>query len=171
MHQLKKLKPIETQQVIKMKNYNIHIKPFTKVIENNSLSRASVKSFLSNVAPLYPNFDAWFNFKFYRNINVDRHILIAHDNQSIQGLALLKKSHQENKICTFYVDDAFRGNGIGHDLMSKSLEFLNNDNVIITVSEEKKSILEQVLKSNEFKLSRSDKSMYREGITEHIFTI
>lgn len=132
----------------------------------------SLSDFLSGVSYLYPNFNAWLNFTFRRNLpSGQRKIILAHDQMKIIGVSLLKNTVDEKKICTFYVSPEFRGLGVGRKLLDMSLALLNSNDSFITVSSERKNEIEHTLKSRGFKVSESITGLYRDESTEFTYTL
>ena len=155
-----------------MNKVNVIVKQRIDFDIYNSIELSHLNDTLKNVSPLYPNFDSWLNFSFRRNIpNGERSVLLATDGSNILGISLLKHSLNKNKICTFYIPEEFRGMNIGNELMSKSLSILDSENTIITVSNERIKELQPILSSHQFNLVNSKKSLYRSGVTEHIFSL
>lgn len=155
-----------------MNKLHIISKPSTQVILNNSVSFPALKQLLSDVAPLYPNFEGWLNFTFRRNLSSgERQILIAHDGTNLQGCALLKNTPIESKICTFYVAQSARGQGIGEQLMQRSLVALDNADTIITVSDDRHAELYPLLKSAGFSLQQQLDAAYRPAHSEFVYAL
>ncbi len=93
---------------------------------------------LKGVREYYPHFDEWYWGKVAQEIHCGtRSILIARDcfNHDIVGVSILKDD-EEKKICTFFVREQYRFNGIGTDLMQKSISFLKCDLPLLTVPED-----------------------------------
>lgn len=131
-----------------------------------------LRAFLVDVSGLYPNFDGWLNFKFCRNLaSGQRKIALAHNGNEIIGAALLKSDTFESKICTFYVDPAFRGMNIGSKLMDLSISTLDNPNTFITVCDERKSELDPLLSSRGFTLEKSVGGLYHSRSFEHFYKL
>lgn len=155
-----------------MNKVNVIVKQHINFEIYNSVDLSLLNKSLKDIAPLYPNFNSWLNFRFRRNISSgERNIILATDGSNILGLSLLKKSNVESKICTFYVPEAYRGMNIGRDLMSKSLSILDNKNSFITVAEERHQELKPLLDSSGFKLIKSIDALYRENSTEHFYSL
>ncbi|SEH93620.1 Ribosomal protein S18 acetylase RimI [Pseudomonas asplenii] len=131
-----------------------------------------IASHLSAVSHLYPGFKEWLYFKFKPEfLKGSRDILVAYDGNNIAGLSLLKFSDLEHKVCTFYVVPAYRGLSIGNELMDRSLSFLCNQNVTISVSQEREVELYPVLKNSGFRLDRKIEGTYRPGVFESFYSI
>ena len=153
-----------------MNKVNVIVKQHINFEIYNSVGLSLLNKSLHEIAHLYPNFNAWLNFKFRRNLSSgERNIILATDGSNILGLSLLKKSKDESKICTFYVPEEYRGMNIGRDLMSKSLSILDSQNSFITVADERHSELKPLLDSSGFKLIKSVDALYREDSTEHFY--
>lgn len=127
---------------------------------------------LADIAPLYPDFSAWLTFKFRRNLaSGERNIVIAHDGNQVHGVSLLKSTAEERKICTFYVDEAVRGQGTGRELMNQSLHWLDSDDAIITVSDERLETLQPLLAQTGFQQQAELNDVYRKQHSEFIFSL
>ncbi len=125
---------------------------------------------LESVAPLYPEFNSWFKDKFLTSYyKGERDILLAHNGDKLCGLSLLKKSPEENKICTFYVMPEFQGKALGSQLMDKSIEYFRGNDVLISVSNERLTELYPVLAAKGFVLDECVEHMYRYDNIEHFF--
>lgn len=130
--------------------------------------RAAIYQQLSPIASLYPNFEAWFNFTFWRALKAERSCLISYKNKKIAGVSLLKQTATKSKICTFFVAPEWRGQGIRTALMQASLEHLKHA-PIITVSEERYAELLPLLRQFNFnEIDRCPKK-YRSHSSEIIF--
>ena len=155
-----------------MHKVNVIVKQHIDFDIHNSINLSTLNTILKNVAPLYPNFNSWLNFTFRRNISQgERSVLLANDGSNILGISLLKHTDCENKISTFFIPEQYRAMNVGNDLMSKSLEILNSNDSIITVSDERHQDLKPLLQSHKFKLSHSQDSLYRNGVAEHIYVL
>lgn len=131
-----------------------------------------IASHLSAISNLYPGFKEWLYFKFRAEfISGSRDILVAYEGGNIAGLSLLKFDTAEHKVCTFYVLPEYRGLGIGHDLMDRSLSLLCNKDVLISVSQEREIELSSVLKQSGFKLHHKTEGLYRAGAVESFYVI
>ncbi|MEQ4924614.1 GNAT family N-acetyltransferase [Proteus hauseri] len=131
-----------------------------------------IKHLLSDITVLYPDFDNWLKYKFYQpSYENQRKAIIAHNGESLLGVALLKKSTYENKICTLYTSPIYQGQGIGSRLIDLSLQYFDSSDVLITVAQEKLIELTPILKSKGFICTSISKRMYRAENTEHFFNL
>ncbi|SES97473.1 GNAT family N-acetyltransferase [Thorsellia anophelis] len=130
-----------------------------------------VVDFLIPVSHLYPNFHAWLYFTFVRQMNNDsRKVLVVLDGNNVIAATLLKITEEEEKICTFFVDQNFRGQGIGTELMEKSLE-LFSDKVHISVCSQRLNELNDFLvQKHLFCLDRDVSGYYRPDSVEYFFS-
>lgn len=151
---------------------NILIKPSFSFEVTQKVSFPALNRLLSDVSPLYPNFDGWLNFTFRREmLSGERSVVIAHDGNELLGAALLKDSEEEGKICTFFVTPSYREIKVGSELLDEALAKLDRNDSFITVSEERKGELAPLLTSRGFSVMRSEKDLYRPGSTEYFFTL
>lgn len=147
------------------------VKPSYKIVtasKNFDINKINVA--LKEVAPLYPDFENWFNNKFLPSFYMGkREILYVHKNDKLCGISLLKKTKEENKICTFYILSEARGRGLGNDLLDKSLEYLGREETVISVSNERITELYPMLSSKGFILDHCIEHLYRHENIEHFF--
>ncbi|MBC2689796.1 GNAT family N-acetyltransferase [Pseudomonas kielensis] len=144
-----------------------------KLFSEMSVDFIFLAKHLSAVAGLYPGFKEWlyFTFKpeFARGV---REVIVAYSGNEIAGLALLKRTSVENKICTFYVFPSFRDNDIGKDLIDRSISFLDNGReMMISVSEEREAELFPLLRKSGFKLHYKIEDLYRIGKSESFYRL
>jgi len=83
----------------------------------------------------YPNFLKWYH-KTVRDgiLKKERDLLLVTVDYYIAGVAILKKTSTEKKICTLRVTNKFQRLGIGKFLFLKSFEYLDTEFPLITVS-------------------------------------
>jgi len=86
------------------------------------------------------------------------------------GVALLKKSDLERKICTFYIFPDYRCKGVGARLMADSISFLGEKRIGISVSDRNLGQLGPLIGSNGFKLDAKLEGFYRAGVSEFFFS-
>jgi ribosomal protein S18 acetylase RimI-like enzyme len=155
-----------------MYSINVLVKEKIEYEASSKIDFISLRNILADVSPLYPNFDAWLNFTFRRNLNSDeRQLVLAYNGNQIAGVALLKNTLDEKKISTLYTCPQFRGQNIGHNLIELALVELDSADTFITVSKERNAELYPLLKSKGFKLSQSIDNLYREDNTEHFYKL
>lgn len=131
-----------------------------------------IANHLAAVGKLYPDFKDWLYMTFRPGyLDGTRSMLICDHESQISGLALLKNDLSEKKICTFYVSPEFRGQGIGTELMKRSVQALGEREICITVPEERSLELYPTLNSSGFKVTAAVDGMYRSGKIENIYTL
>ncbi|UZP68726.1 GNAT family N-acetyltransferase [Desulfovibrio mangrovi] len=148
-----------------------------KVFQYGALTMPMVTGHLRAVAPLllgldadYPGFTNWLQTKVgFGLVLGEREILLAKHRGKIAGLAILKSSLTENKICTLLVAKSFRKCGIGRQLLDASLRSFNGVLPMITVSEKRVDSLAPLLLSKGFELKDVRFSYYVSGMNEFVF--
>lgn len=154
--------------------FNVITKPsydFEVISSRRDALKLSLSQVLSSVSPNYPGFEAWLNFTFLKNIPTgERKILVSHSEGFLTGLALLKDSEIEKKICTFFVLPDFRGSGVGSELMRQSLRYFGDTQVDITVSETRIHELRGLLNTSGFDLVAERSDVYVLGKKEFYFS-
>ena len=95
-------------------------------------------------------------------------VVAKNEENKLIGCALLKKTENETKICTLFVDEAYRGQGIGRQMMHRSIEFLGKQPAL-SVSEKNLEMMKPLLQEFGFKLSGYQKGAYQSQNTEFYF--
>ena len=84
----------------------------------------------------YPNYMEWFFGKnIPRIIKGEGDVLFTLDGLSVQGLIVMKNTEEEKKLCTFMVDECYRKQSIGTNLLEEAFKYLNTDKPSITIPE------------------------------------
>ncbi len=97
---------------------------------------AETYTFLSGLKQTYPRFDYWWRSKVIPGIQKNTRILILEirDTQ-IVGVAVLKNTPTEKKLCTLKINAQYRASGLGYRLFEKSMTVLNTNKPLLSVSE------------------------------------
>lgn len=95
--------------------------------------------FLMEANMQYPAFSVWYGNLFTDDLKLkpEREIIVCEKEYEIAGVTILKSTKEEAKICTMYVAEQYRHNGLGRRLMELSLEWLKNDKPVITLDKSK----------------------------------
>lgn len=148
-------------------------------VVNNDLYR-----YMNDVfAQYYPGFTEWYKNKIVPGFRDGTRVIIVAriKKKDICGVSILRKlrntEKKSNKICSFYVSQEGRGNGIGHLLMINSLrEFEGYDlPIVITVPEERlretvgDNTFSKFLKHYGFELVAEIDGKYRQNKKEMVF--
>jgi ribosomal protein S18 acetylase RimI-like enzyme len=135
-----------------------------------SIEYSSAWLFLSDLDKYYPNFKSWFFEKVIPDCSIDkRKIIVKKSADQIVAVAILKKSIEERKICTFRVSENAKRHGIGKELMLESLEWLQCNQPLITVNEENASEFEYFLRKFDFQKQSVLTNLYRTNKKEIIY--
>ena len=130
-----------------------------------------VYNFIRRLSIEYPYFINWYSNLFTddKELKSDREIIICESNYKIVGLAILKSSEYEKKICTLRVDRKYQHQGIGKKLMQLSLEWLECDYPVITMHKSKQVQFDSLLKYYGFKLEQKQMHYYSIFSTEYVY--
>lgn len=131
-----------------------------------------IKLFLSDLVIEYPLHNKWFKgvVKDLKEKRYSREILFATNSMDeIIGVSILKRTNCEKKICTFRVAEKYQRQGIGTLLMLKSLEILETDKPIITVSESKHQEFKKLFQRFNFCLKKVYFGKYRYLTKEYCY--
>lgn len=104
------------------------------LIEKN-LYKTKIYNFIKHLRFEYNSFSKWYNHLYdsTKGLLPGREIVICQINKNIAGVAILKKSTEESKICTLRVAAEYQHMGIGKELVNKSINWLENEKPLITV--------------------------------------
>ena len=81
----------------------------------------------------YPKHKNWYFNKHLKGIGKDREVIYITNHNNICGVAFLKKSLEEKKICTFYVTEHSRNMGIGGKLLQECFKYLETQTPLISM--------------------------------------
>lgn len=157
--------------IVLMNNNNLHMiseyKDDSLLLEYYT---ENIYKSLSNLNEDYSSFEKWYFEKVIPGIKKgDREIIITTNDKFITGVSILKNTIDEKKICTLRVNQQFRKNGVGKVLFEKSLETLNCDSPVITVSQERVSQFSSLLNYFGFELSQVISGYYKQTSDEYVY--
>ena len=110
----------------------------------------------------YPEYKTWFLTTQTPGIyDGTRNIIIAHIKDRIVGFVSLKKTAEEKKICTFYVEKKFRKNKIGTILVEKAIEYLGTEKPLITIPLNKLNEFTRIGEKYNWEISDIKENLYR----------
>lgn len=130
-----------------------------------------IQDFLSCMSCDYPNFDLWLE-KIQSQLDTNlRSIIVCKStlDDDILGVSILKKSSNENKICTLRVANKCQRMHIGSRLLEMSLRILDDYKPLITVSEDHIKEFSTLLKRYGFVYKNRVKSLYIKGKYEYFY--
>lgn len=127
--------------------------------------------FLSND---YPGFKEWYFNKVIPGLDIqEREILICIVNEEnkymLGGIAILKKTEEEKKICTLRVTPEYEKNGVGYALFDRAFEILDTIKPVFTVSEDRIEMFKRHLDKYNFVQTHCIKDIYSKGKCEYVF--
>lgn len=144
--------------------------PVGRSSPSNDLEFETLYGSLRHLETFYPQFPSWFWAKVVPGCrDQSRRILQVSAGERLAGLAILKRSPFERKVCTLWVARFARGRGFGQRLLSDSLDWLEADKPLITVCQERLHELQPLLVKFGFRLEQAAQSLYRPGRFEYVF--
>ncbi len=119
----------------------------------------------------YPGYKEWFYDKQIKGcLTPNRNIIfIKNEEGKIIALSCLKKAEEEKKICTLFVSDEYRKQGLGSLLFEESMKFLETTKPLVTFSEDKLPMLEKMVTKYNWELTEIVDGIYNNGIREFCF--
>lgn len=139
--------------------------------ELKEIYRYEIFKFLERLVFEYYGFQSWYQALFADDIELkyNREIIICEDQFSIAGVAIIKNTLDEKKICTLRVAQKFQHRGIGHNLVEICMQQLNTDKPMITLHKNKLNQFEKLLSYYNFELEQTQKHYYSIFSTELVF--
>lgn len=134
--------------------------------------KIKVYDFLKRLKYEYKNFDTWYDSLFdeYHNLVNGREIIIFEDITGvISGVAILKNTENEKKICTLRVGEQFQHQGIGSQLIEMSIKTLGIDKPMITINKSKFKQFKKLFDKYNFELTQTKRHYYGIFNTELVF--
>lgn len=118
----------------------------------------------------YPKFDLWYFEKVLPDLSLQkRKFLIEKRDEHIVGIAIIKHTLYEKKLCTLRVIKNYQNKGLGIKLFERVFEELGTDKPFLTVSEEKYEEFKRIFNYYGFKMTSKKKGLYREDKYEYFF--
>lgn len=119
----------------------------------------------------YSKHSTWLKEKFFPGLkDGSRKMVIALDEKKqLAGVALLKDTAEEKKLCCLFVRKDCRGYGIASSLMQKTFQLLKTNKPVVSVSDKNYPQLKKLLEINEFKFSYRKNGAYEKDTTEYYF--
>ena len=137
-----------------------------------------IYSYLSDLTNIYPNFKEWYYdvvFPEVKQRKGNREIIVClsntntEENVVLSGIAILKSSPEEKKICAIRILENYRDKGIGKELFEACFEFLGTKKPLITVASPHKRMFEKYIDLYDFRETQILENYYVEGITEYVY--
>lgn len=131
-----------------------------------------LQNLLADLECCYPFFSAWLEKVFHElSESYARKVLLCINGGifDIVGVAIVKDTQYEKKICTLRVVKAYQNQGIGSALLAQTIEELRTTKPFITVSGVQMSSFGTFLKKRGFIVRDKVKSLYRKGAYEYFF--
>ncbi|WP_159725924.1 GNAT family N-acetyltransferase [Methylosinus sp. Ce-a6] len=134
------------------------------------ISMTAVYERIEHLSVFYPNFESWFWDIVIPGIADGSRLVhpVMRDDR-IVGVVIAKSATHEKKICTVWVEDPFKGRGLGVRLIRLGCNWLKTARPLATVPEERMSELSGILARLGFEQTGKVLSFYRPGKTEYIY--
>ena len=121
-----------------------------------------------NLNDTYPGYQEWFYDKQVKGcFTPSRNILFVKDeNGEVIAFSCLKRTDEEKKICTLFVDPNYRKHGLGDLLLEASMEYLGTTKPLATFSADKLPMLDKIIKKYDWQLTEVVDDIYIKGVRE-----
>lgn len=119
----------------------------------------------------YPGYKEWFYNKQLKGCLIsNRNIIFVRNNErKIIGISSLKKTEEEQKICTLFILESYRNKEIKRLLLKESFLYLETEKPLITISEENLNIFQKTIEEYCWELTEIVEGIYKKGSREFCF--
>lgn len=118
----------------------------------------------------YPHHYEWFYKKHLPFIgNGEREVLFVRQNDNICGVAFIKNTKEEKKVCTFYVAEYARNIGVGGQLMKMAMKLLKTEQPLITMPASKVRFFLHFIYKYDWKITQIIDGYYTKEHDEIVF--
>jgi hypothetical protein len=88
---------------------------------------------------------------------------------SFLGVAIVKRSIEEQKLCTLWVNKSMRGNGVAGSLVESAFRWLGTSWPLFTIPEERMDEFRGLLNRWDYSIAQREFGMYRPRKIEYVF--
>lgn len=151
------------------------LKDYLEITSNEEFINLATKIYMITASACkdYPNHKEWyFNKQLPALVEDERNILFVRnpdDQSEIIAMACLKKNDDEQKVCTLFVSDKYRGLGIGTSILEESMKWLGTTKPLITITEHKLEMFKPIINRYNWKLIKIISGLYNDGQQELCF--
>lgn len=140
----------------------------TSIIDSESADEKKLRSIatevfnnISHLERYYPNFSDWYFNKVVNGlVNGSRRFIIELRDGKFAGVAILKDTEDEKKICTISISEEYKSKGLGYRLFEKSMRLLNTDKPLASISEERLPDFEKIFQHLNYEYSAEYHGLY-----------
>lgn len=127
----------------------------------------------SSISDYYQNYENWYWLKQIPKIkSEERNILFIrnpNNKDEIIAISCLKKEEKERKICTLYVKDEYRNQGLGSLIIEESFKWLETNKPLITIPEYKLNEFIPIIEKYKWDLTEIVECLYHKDYKELFF--
>lgn len=125
---------------------------------------------LYSLSSFYPDFYNWYESKVKDGIiSGERKILLATRERQIAGIAIVKDTKLEKKLCCLRVSKKFQGSGVGILLFERSFETLGTNKPLLSISNQNIEQFNKIFRYFGFHHENSYQDLYRKNNIELSF--
>lgn len=175
------------------KNYNWRIKRkyynlLNKGIKTNDMKIYTLSSLISNhqlfgkfaqaaysvtdfICKDYPKYFEWYWTKeIPRVFNGTGEVIICIINKKVAGVAFLKKTATESKLCTFFVVENYRGKHVSTKMLKHAFKYLGTTKPLVSIADYKIPMFKSIIKKYNWELTQTiDKGYYNNTSRELVY--
>lgn len=136
----------------------------------SDLNPEDVLHVLYGLEEVYPGFHRWYLAKVVSGIRDGSRLILAETgDQGLSGVAILKRSSSELKLCTLWADQKISTRDTSVNLLERGLEWLGTRRPLFSVPNDILPRMRPLLARMDVSAPRQMPGIYRTGVTEHVF--
>ena len=125
---------------------------------------------LLHLSGLYPEFARWYDKKVYPGLLTGkRKLLLRYQAESLNGIAIIKDTPAEKKLCCLRILPHMQGSGVGLRLFEDAFAALRTDKPLLSVSDVHLPEFERVFNHFGFEIGHEYRDLYRPRHSEFSF--
>lgn len=138
--------------------------------ESFSRECRAVKACLTGLSRCYPEFDKWYAHKVLPGLESgERAIIVRKVEDEIAGVAIVKRTESETKLCCLRIAARFQGVGIGIRLFKDAFDILETERPLLSIADSRRQCFERPFEYFGFSLWAVYPKLYRPKSVELSF--
>lgn len=135
----------------------------------SDMNPSDVLNLLEPLGRIYPAFRPWYLHKVMPGLqDGSRRVLAAAADDRVLGVAILKKSASELKLCTLWTDPA-APSGTSDCLLEASFDWLGTRRPVFSVPDDILPRMRRLISEMDATSAEELVGVYRPGVVEHLF--
>ena len=159
---------------MKRREYKVKIMKASNFLETDHKLFSDIVAKVYNITEHscndYPQYFKWYWEKTVPGVlKGEKDIFIANVNNEIAGVIIVKNEVKEKKICTLYVLEEYRKQGIATKLLEEAFKYLGTTKPLVSITEYKLKQFSSIIKKYDWKETQIILNYYNKISREIVF--